>query len=223
MRKSMLWARSIPRLAGVVIVLGASTAFWTLRHDQAHAFGPPSWAPGVVAQVSSMSRVPHPASPPAGLALTIERVANRNGANAQQATASLRQLRAGVGSAGESLYGFSLDGASVCLMFWDRGVVCPTSPSSTTPGVIFDFSPGGPGYPGQSANLPAVVAGLVADNVAAVTVAVNGISQDVRILNNTFFAELGRIPDSGPWALGLTFTFQDGTTRHVEIPDPRNP
>jgi hypothetical protein len=220
MRIQQMLSRRGSAVVGAVAI-AAMLGFWVTEHGQAHASGPPSWAPGVIAKVSSMDALPPVANPPGALVRVVQHVANNVGGNPQAAVSSLRRLHDHV-ARNETLYGFSANGSSVCLVFWNRGVVCPTSAGSSTPGVIFDFSPGGPGYPGQAADLPAAIGGLASDDVVSVSVKYNGVETSVPISNNSFFVNLGGIPAGGPWSLVLSIGYADGTFKEVDIPDPRS-
>lgn len=181
----------------------------------------PSWAPGVSVPVTSMATLPPVVGAPALVASEVERAANAIGGDARYARGSLRLLRADVGTDRADVYGFSADGAGVCLLHWQRSLTCPVSKDPTHPGVTFIFDPGGPGYKGQPDDLPPAVVGIVADNVVAAAFTNNGKRQTLPIRNNTFFAEVARPSDGDPWEMALEISYADGSKSVSEIADPR--
>lgn len=174
------------------------------------------------APFSKVSELPTVSSPPGDLGRVVAAAARGARGDESVARSTLRLVRDRLGVGHERLYAFEIGVDRRCVVLWRRGVACePPDAVGLTPGLVLDFSPGGPGYVGQSDDLPAAIAGIVTENVARVEAVLNGQSQAATIFNGGFFLSLGGIPRTGPWSLQVLVTYDDGSQRSVTFPDPR--
>jgi hypothetical protein len=65
---------------------------------------------------------------------------------------------------------------------------------------------------------PVAVWGLVADNVSEVDTEVSGVTRNVPIVNNSFYADYDQLMSTDP--IKLIVRFDDGTTRTFHLPNP---
>lgn len=180
------------------------------------------WTPGISGAVSAPagSKVVQP-SP--RLADIVSESAASAGGSAAEAISGLRLLQSGLGAGGVALYSFSPGSGALCLVVYDRSVVCPTAESSPTPGVLWVYDGGySPNVAGSPGYAPPAIAGLVSDRVAAVALAINGSAAPLDLTSSTFFKELDPPRDlSDPFVLSLLVTYRDGTTARADLGDPR--
>lgn len=179
------------------------------------------WAPGVAAPVSALTTLSQNSDIPSDVENAISRAAQATGGRFADASTSLRLLRSTPEGRGAGIYAYRPAGPAVCMVVWPRFGSCPTAPRSDHPGVIFGFSPGGPGYPGVPGELPPVVAGVVADNVREVTVVNNGVASSLDLSNNSFFGVVSRPADGVEWKVEVKFRYANGVERTISFPDPR--
>lgn len=152
----------------------------------------------------------------ADISRTAAEMATKVGGDPATALATLRLLRGDLGSAKETLYAFSTGKHSLCIA-WLRGASCQAGTVTPLPGVLFQLSPGGAGYPGQPDDLHAALAGVATDDVVSIALAMNGSSHRVSVINNAFFLDLGVLSD-WPSAIEITATYAGGTERSVVLP-----
>jgi len=155
----------------------------------------------------------------AGLLTAVDRAARGVGGDASAARASLRLLRANLGSAKEGLYAFSPGNGSLCFIFWQRAASCQSDGPGALPGVLFNLSPGGAGYPGQPDDLHAALAGVATDDVASVAITLDGSSRSTSVTDNAFFVDLGQLADWPSSKIELTATYVDGSEESVTLPN----
>lgn len=220
-RRTRAWCVPAALLALIgVTVAGGLLATRGTASPQPH-FG--TWAPGIAGDVAATHSIPAVAAPSADLAATVTRVAKETGGSAASALSTLRELRTGLGASRASLYTFSPGEGALCLMLWNRSAACPTAPSNPTPELLWLVDGGYPaGNSSGIAAAPPSLAGLVTDNVRAVTFISNGARTRLPLVHNSFFVEL-QAPGAGlPWATKLDVAYRDGTVATVDIPDPWN-
>jgi hypothetical protein len=111
-------------------------------------YGP--WAPGISAPVSALHSLPRTSHTPAAATHLIARAAAETGGDARLATGSARLLQRTTEVPGGGIYAYSPGDKAVCMLFWPRFGSCPRARQSDHPGMVFGFSPGGPGPSGTS-------------------------------------------------------------------------
>lgn len=200
--------------AAVAVALAATIAVVAAQGSDAPTYG--TWAPGTSAPISATATIPAATSPPAALAADVATSISAMGGNAQAATHSLRLLRSALGATRSDLYAYSPQDGVWCLFLWERQSVCPTASESTTPGAVYLLSPGGPGYVGQSDDVPAAVAGIVADNIREVQLTDGSTSTELPIKNNAFYQDLNET-SQGEFTIGLSFTYADGSVSEASL------
>lgn len=218
-RKSLLrWrARRSPlvlaMLASTILILGVASAFAyrMLSSD----------APGFTSGFSSFENLPQTAWPASISPHARERFAAVLGLNSRDAEPRLRLLRTGLALAppdeqGQGrLYALIGPNGGACYFLAGLGGGCLTE-SNVGPGAPSLLATVSPGYPGQT---PAIV-GIVADNVRSVSADVGGQIIALDLVNNSIYADLsGLMPDE---AIRLLVDYQDGTSRTMSLPNPRN-
>jgi hypothetical protein len=178
------------------------------------------WAPGVAAPVGAADRVPAEARAPADVLENVRKMAAATGGDPAAAVATLRKLRGNLGALRESLYVFRPDGRATCLMLWKRSSTCPTSPETSTPGVLFMVSGGYPSWAtADGVAVPSAIVGVAADNVRAISFIQNGRERALPINNNAFFFELEDAAPGERWST-LRIEYVTGTTSTVRVPNP---
>lgn len=148
-----------------------------------------------------MSSVHPVAVAPAGVMTAMQQAVQATGGDLGVATRTLRLLRSNLGATGSDLYVYSPGHNALCIIVWQINGACPTLPHTNHPGVLFTFSPGGPGYPNQPADIPAAVAGIAADNVKAIDFVSNGDTIPLEIMNNAFFGNIATPSSAQPWTM----------------------
>lgn len=128
-----------------------------------------------------------------------------------------RRLLAGMGSAGVSLYAFPSERGGICAVFDRWGGGCLGEPAFTPdrPIAVDLIDPDGPG-----GGLPAVVAGLVPDNVVGVQALVGGRAYEAVVENNAYFLEL---PSADDRPQAVRALFSGGEVATVPLPSTPPP
>ena len=203
--------RRLVALTAVLVALGIAEFLGTAARSSG---SPPSgsWAPGKAAPLTAAMELPVVAAPPAQLAADIGESASIVGGSSDQALSTLRRVRSGLGATHSDLYIYSAGDNGWCMFLWERQSQCPSAPSSPTPGALYYLSPGGPGYVGQSDDVPAAVAGIVADDIKTVMLDDQGSTVNLPIVNNAFYSDLADNPNSA-FSVSLEFTYADGLTK----------
>jgi hypothetical protein len=207
--------RRLVALTAVLAAVGVAAFFGTA----ARSSGPPpsgGWAPGKAAPLTAAMELPVVAAPPAQLAADIGASASIVGGSSDQALSTLRLVRSDLGATHSDLYIYSAGDNGWCIFLWERQSQCPSAPSSPTPGALYYLSPGGPGYVGQGDDVPAAVAGIVGDNIKAVTLKDEGSTVNLPIVNNAFYSDVADDPNSA-FSISLEFTYVDGSTKAVTL------
>lgn len=211
------WRRRSIVLAGVAVVAAVSAASAVAYHY----LGP---SPGFSAGLSSLNNLP-PASWPSSLPRdALDNEAGVVGLTPDQALDRLRLAQTGLSLGQEkgkniSLYAFEGKAGTACLFITgpDASGICLPSEMTHNPaldGVAFaDGGGSSPQTPG-----PLAVWGLVADNVTGVETEISGVTHNVPIVNNSFYADYDQITTSD--TIKLMVTFSDGTTRTFHLPNP---
>jgi hypothetical protein len=171
--------------------------------------------------VTALNSLARPTDVPAEVSTAIARAAVATGGDVGLAAATVRRLRTTGEVQGAGLYAYTPGEKATCLLYWPRFGTCPTARESDHPGVVFAFSPGGPGHPGQIGDLQPAIAGVVGDNVQSVAVLSNGAATRLDIANNSFHGVVERPKASTDWRIEVRFRYRDGAVRVVSIPDPR--
>ncbi|HXQ86446.1 MAG: hypothetical protein WCE47_14000 [Gaiella sp.] len=140
---------------------------------------PPS---GVSTGVSSLDRLPAVSNLPPKVQAWLTYDSTLSGTDPTQARASVRRLRSTLGTTQSDVYAFRSRSGATCYLITGRTGSCPQDASRGTPG--FQWTIGG-GYPG----VPSALAGVVADDVSAIELTVDGKDVPVSIENNFAFAE----------------------------------
>ena len=190
-----------PRRRLVAAVVAAAVAVAGAAGALAYRYLGPS--PGFTAGISAFDRLPPAAWPASMPRLGLEHAAAYLGIPTAEAESRLRRLQSGLTQG--DLYAFEGPNGTVCLFLSGRFGDCLNEANGPrSPGVMTTFSPG---YPDES---PAVVA-IVADNVRAVTLLVNGQRRNLPIVNNSVYAELVGLASTD--TLALEASYADGSTR----------
>jgi hypothetical protein len=128
-----------------------------------------------------------------------------------------RRLLAGMGSAGVSLYAFPSERGGICAVFDRWGGGCLGAPAFTPdrPISVDLIDPDGPG-----GALPAVVAGLVPDNVVGVQVLVGDKTYEAVVKNHAYFLEL---PSANDRPQAVRALFSGGELATVALPSTLPP
>lgn len=176
-----------------------------------HYLGP---SPGFTAGISAFDRLPPVTAAPAGIpSVGLDRSAAYAGISPAQAVARLRLLQSGL-SQGD-LYAFEGDNGTVCVFLTGHFGKCLSSSNTRATeahaGVLATISPG---YPNES---PAVVA-VVADNVAAVDLVIDGAARNIPIVNNSIYAELGGLKPTD--TISLNVRYADNSERTFPLLNP---
>lgn len=124
---------------------------------------------------------------------------------------SSRLLLADVGSWHGAIYAAPTERGNVCYLVTGGPETCPIRFTQAFPvdAMVFDRDEVGRGH-------PAVVAGLVPNDAAAVTVVVEGVGHRARIGDNAFFYELENPLAPSPQA--LVIRYRDGTSLEMPLP-----
>jgi hypothetical protein len=124
---------------------------------------------------------------------------------------SSRQLLADVGSWHGSIYAAPTERGNVCYLVTGGPETCPARFSQASPVdvMVFDRDEVGRGS-------PAAVAGLVPNDVAGITVVVDGVGHPARIDDNAYFYELEDATASSPES--LLVRYRDGTSLTMQLP-----
>jgi hypothetical protein len=124
---------------------------------------------------------------------------------------SSRLLLADVGSWHGSIYAAPTERGNVCYLVTSGPETCPAGFTQAFPVdvMVFDRDEVGRGS-------PAAVAGLVPNDVAGVTVMVDGAGHPARIDNNAYFYELGDATAVSPES--LVIRYRDGTSLTMRLP-----
>lgn len=204
-------------LAVSLIAVGTASVFLSNSSGSAQS----SSAPGLAESVRAMEDLPTVAIPSRLVAHAMGRAANAMGGDSARATETLKLLRSNLGSESGTIYAYSPRVGILCVLHWPRAGTCATGTNPARPGVALLSSPGGPGYPGAVADLPAAVAGVGADNVSSVALSTNGRARPLLIENNTFFSEIPWPASERPWDIAVIVKYANGSEAVTEIPDPR--
>lgn len=181
-----------------------------------------TWAPGVAGNVGAMNRLAQPVSPPAALADSVAYSASRTGGDPGAARQSLRRLHSDLGVGRNAIWAFSPDRRAICLVVWQRTTACPTSTGTPHPGVLWVLNGGYPSViEGKAVDVPSSLAGVVTDDVRAVTVSSNGQETPIEIVNNSFFHELAEPTGGEAWTIELRVSYNDGRSVVIPVGDPR--
>ncbi len=215
------WTRSSRRRTVVAVSVAALTLVGAASAFAYHFLGP---SPGFTAGLSSLNNLPTapwPASLPRG-ALNSE--ASAAGLTPDEAAQRLRLVQSGLSLGSEAvgtinLYAFAGNSGTGCLFITgpDAGAICLPTWMTSNP-ALDGYAAAIAG--GRSMHTPGPVAvyGLVADNISAVEVAINGATHNVPIVNNSFYADYDGIVSTD--RIELTLQFEDGTTRTTHLPNP---
>jgi hypothetical protein len=197
--RSVFRDRRLLVAAAAVVLLGTAGA-------SAFAIYGSGSAPGLTAGVSSLDRLPRPASLPVAVTDHLGRLAASAGISTADAEAGMRLLRVGLPRG--DLYAFRGTEGRVCFIL-TRGVgLCPASATAGEPGVMWAVSAG---YPGEESALVA----LVADNVSSVELIGGEAPTSLPIVNNSIYASLPRLNQNGDFS--LIVSYGDGSRREIAI------
>jgi hypothetical protein len=198
------WRRRAVIAIAVLAFVGAASAF---------AYRLLSPSPGFTAGLSgleSLPTVPWPSSMPTG---GVPMDARATGLTTDQALHSLRLVQSGLSFEHRSvdLYAFpGRDGSACVFVVPEVGGIClgRGDAARAHEGIAWVDWPGD-GPPGPSG--PLCVFGLVADSVRSFELDLGGREQSVPIVDNSFYVAFDSV--SGSESVGLTITYDDGTTR----------
>jgi hypothetical protein len=186
----------------VVALLGAAGA----SAFAIYGSGP---SPGLTAGVSSLDRLPRPASLPDSVTSHLGQLASFVGISTADAEARMRRLRVDLPQG--DLYAFRGTEGRICFIL-TRGVsLCPNSASAGDPGVNWATSGGSPGE-------EAAVVAVVADNVSSVDVIAGDARTPVPIINNSIYATLPKLSQD-PHFFSLSVSYRDGSQRELPLPN----
>lgn len=165
--------------ATVAVIAAASVSVFALTKEGEAVR---SSSPGVSAGVSAFDRLPPVANVPPEVDEFIGFAARGPNVDQAKARAGLRLLRTGLGQDGKSVYAFRNELGSPCFVLAGEGGACAPKPENGTPGLHWLIG-------GGSADQPASLVGIVADDVTEVQLQVDGALVPVSIANNVAFAE----------------------------------
>jgi hypothetical protein len=127
------------------------------------------------------------------------------------ATSSSRLLLSDLGTRGASLYAFRTTKGQVCTVFTSTygsaGCFERFTPEAPISWDIRDVDQVGSG-------LPAVVDGMVPNDVSSIAVVVGGVSYPAQMNNNAFFYEL---PTAAAWPTAINVSYTNGATQSIAI------
>jgi hypothetical protein len=161
---------------------------------------------GLSAGVSAIDALPAVKSLPPDVAKWVEQSARDIGNDPARARARVRKLRPSLGARHSDVYAYKEENGAICIDLTSQAASCPESVDNGPPGIDW-ISAGG------WASVPRNVVGLVADDVARVSLVADGVTRTIPIVNNSIFAEL---PSDDPAELQLEF--RDGSKRTFTIP-----
>jgi hypothetical protein len=177
-------------------------------------------APGVIAAVGALDRLPAETTLPPGLADGVGSFVSASRGDAVTAVKSLRMLQAGLGMDRSAIFAFTADGEAACFVIWKRTAVCPSG-KSNLPGVLWAYNGGYPAtIAGIRRDVPSSVAGLFADNVAAVKLLRDGEEIALQVVNNSFFAEVPASVESEAREFELRVIYEDGAVKTSTFANP---
>lgn len=176
------------------------------------------WAPGRAAAVGALQSA-RTATAPSDVIATARAIASSSGGDAALAESSIEHLTGGGSDGTSEVYAFSPDNSAVCIAIRGRGAACPTAPEADAKGVLWMLS-GGYVDPGGSSHADEL-AGIVADNVAALRLTSNRESRVLTIDDNAFIVRLDRPRDESAWSLTLEVSYSDGNSASIDLADPR--
>lgn len=214
MRKTIVRTTALVMLCCVAAVLAVTSR--DASADQSPVYG--SWAPSL-ANLSEAGKLPVVTAPGGELAAVIQKTASATGGDPSVALSTLRLLRSDLGVTHAALYTYAPSDGAVCVVLWQRQGTCPTAGSSETPGVELILSPGGPGYVGQSDNVPPAIGGVASDLVQSVALVDNGIETALPIENNAFFTDLHE-PPNATFTVDVVIHYKDGSTINRTLTQP---
>jgi hypothetical protein len=221
-RPQRLRARITPIvIVGLLAVLGLSTA---AAYSASHLLSAPAphLAPGVRNDVGSMRTLSPVVDVPAAVLSAVRDSASRSGGDPGDAAQSLRLLVTGAGVTGDQLYAFKGYQGEVCFILWRRMGTCPQGAQTFDQGIVWAVAGSYPAIVGnRELNVPSAVVGIVADNIASVTLAQGSTSTTLPIVRNAFFYELADVADGTPWDARLLVGYTDGSQKTIALPDPR--
>lgn len=147
-------------------------------------------SPRFTAGLSAFDRLPRADVPETLPPIALERTAAYVGLEEAEARTGFRQLRSGLDHG--DMYAFRAPGDGVCLFLARHFADCVDEANAgRIEGVFAAVSPG---YPGED---PALV-GMAADNVASVTLIVDGgLREEIPIINNSIYFDFDVPPTAG--------------------------
>ena len=201
--RSVLRDRRLIAAAAALALAGAAGA-------SAFAIYGSGSSPGLTAGVSSLDRLPRPASLPDAVRNHLGSLAAFVGVSTADAEAGMRLLRADLPQG--DLYAFRGTEGKVCFIL-TRGVeLCPNSASAGEPGVNWATSGGSPGE-------DAALVALIADNVSSVDLIAGDARTPVPIINNSIYASLPKLSQD-PHFFFLSVSYRDGSQTELPLPNP---
>lgn len=165
----------------------------------------PEMARGLSAGTSKLDRAAL-ATPSAELAEKVSELARFAGSNPAAAVAQLRKARVEVGKTKTSIFAFRNDKGRACLVVPEWIGFCEPNEGSSTPGLDWSIGGGDP-------QTPSKFIAVYSDDIAKVTLAVDGTDVSVSMSNNVAYAEF---PADAKHA-AFSAVRSDGRSNSVEI------
>jgi|SRR5215211_1624820 len=164
---------------GIVVSVGAIAAFAGIASGRAARELPH----GLSAGTSGLDRVPPMVAPAPHLLTRVEELARFAHADPTAASRNLRLVRSGLGRSRTNIYVFRNERGHPCIVVPDWIGFCEPDSGSTTPGL--DWSIGG-----GDTQTPSKFIAVYSDDVATVTLRIDGENMPVSMANNVAYAEL---------------------------------
>ena len=196
--------RSIRRSYLVVAITGIVGGVSLALVAVATSGGVKHAAPGT--PIAALETLPAAADVPTDLQELIARVAGPTNSDPANMLSRVRLLRSSLGTLKSDVYGFADDHGRPCFYVTSSGGGCTTVTNTNTPGFVWAI---GGGYP----DTPSSLFGVATDDVAAVTLTIDGRDIDVRIVNNFAYAEYS---NSSARAT-ITVVYRDGTRSSASL------
>lgn len=197
-------------LVGIVVALALTGGAGAIAY---HYLGS---SPGFTAGFSAFDRLPAAAWPASkASSLGLEREAAYLGLTRAQAEKRLRLLQTGLtigpGQGPGALYAIVGEGGTACMVVTDEGGTCLDNRTIRDfPGVMTLVLP----YADHTAG----IAAIVADNVRAIDLLVNGTPRPLTIVNNSVYTNLNDV--WSPDTIALEANYTDGTSHRFPLASP---
>ena len=147
-----------------------------------HGSAGPAPPPGVSAGVSSLRTLPPEAHVPSAVARFVRFAAPARGTDVEKAMRNVRRLRSDLGTTKSAVYAFENANGAPCFILVGHAGSCAKSASDGSPGLQWTI---GGGY----GDVPSNLVGIASDDVARVTLLVDGAAVPVSLKNNVVFGE----------------------------------